>query len=147
MVYCNFGAFGTVYYNFGTFGAFLKSILVLSALFKVPIINFGAEDAFYYQMRFVNCTVDRVCISISTTHCLWKWHERPATFSRGCWRQRPWTRHRHLFGETVEQQETRKTQEGRAWYDVIKSSDILHHTNVTSDWDRPDSFLQSVMWC
>ena len=84
---------------------------------------------------------------LQDTHCLWKWHERPATFSRGCWRARPWTRHRHLFGETVEQQEIRNTQEARAWYDVIKSSDILHHANVTTDWDRPDSFLQSVMWC
>ena len=81
------------------------------------------------------------------THCLWKWHERPANFSRGCWRARPWSRHRHLFGDTAEKQQIRNAQEARAWYDVIKSSDILKHANVTPDWDRRDAFLQSVMWC
>ena len=81
------------------------------------------------------------------THCLWDWHQRPVTFRRGCWRQRPWSRHRHLFGKTVEEQQTRNEQESRAWYDVIRSDHILAYANVQPDWDRPNSFLQSVMWC
>ncbi len=84
---------------------------------------------------------------LRNTHCLWKWYERPAPFRRGCWRQRPWERHRHFFGDTLQQQNSRKTQEERAWYDVIQSSNIISHTNVQCDWDRADSFLQSVMWC
>ena len=84
---------------------------------------------------------------LQATHCLWKWHERPPTFNRGCWRARPWSRHRHLFGDTEEQQQKRKKLEARAWYDVIRSNDILAHANVTPDWDRTDAFLQSVMWC
>lgn len=83
---------------------------------------------------------------LCSTHCLWKWHERPVTFRRGCWNARPWERHKHLFGNTLEQQETRNTQECLAWYDVIQSSNIVGHTNVTPDWDRDESFLQSVMW-
>lgn len=84
---------------------------------------------------------------LQNTHCLWKWHERPVNFKRGCWRQRPWARHRHLFGNTDAKQEARETLEARAWYDVIKSSDILKHANVTPDWDRTGALLQSVMWC
>ena len=84
---------------------------------------------------------------LKNTHCLWKWHERPVNFRRGCWRQRPWERHQHLFGDSPEQQELRKKQEARAWYDVIQSSNILAHANVQCDWDRPEAFLQSVMWC
>jgi hypothetical protein len=84
---------------------------------------------------------------LNNTHCLWKWHERPANYRRGCWNRRPWERHRSLFGDTLEQQETRKEREKRAWYDVIKVSNVLSHANVQKDWDRPESFLQSVMWC
>ena len=83
---------------------------------------------------------------LRNTHCLWKWYERRANFRRGCWRARPWDRHKHLFGDTLDQQERRKAQECRAWYDVIQSSNIVGHANVTSDWDRDDSFLQSVIW-
>ena len=81
------------------------------------------------------------------THCLWKWYERPVTFRRGCWRPRPWERHRHLFGSTILQQTDRKRQEARTWYDVISVKNILRHTNVQPDFDRPESFLQSIMWC
>ena len=81
------------------------------------------------------------------SHCLWKWYVRPSTYRRGCWRDRPWNRHRHLFGNTGQEQESRRRNEARAWYDLIKTSDITAHANVTVDWDRPDSFLQSVMWC
>ena len=67
--------------------------------------------------------------------------------ARGCWRQRPWERHKHLFGDTHEQQELRKDQEKRAWYDVIQSSNVIAHANVQTDCDRPGAFLQSIMWC
>ena len=83
---------------------------------------------------------------LRSTHCLWKWHQRPATFRRGCWRPRPWERHKRLFGDTPEEQQTRHEQEMFAWYDVLSSNNIVGHANVTSDWDRDESFLQSVMW-
>ena len=81
------------------------------------------------------------------THCLWQWCERGGNFSRGCWRARPWQRHKHMFGDTEEEQNRRKGQEARAWFDFIQSSNIVCHTNVKEDWDRPNAFLQSVMWC
>lgn len=84
---------------------------------------------------------------LSDTHCLWEWCKRPVNFRRGCWRDRPWQRHRHLFGDTVEEQQKRKRHEARAWYDLVEASDITSHANVSDDWDRPYSFLQSVMWC
>ena len=84
---------------------------------------------------------------LKNTHCLWKWYERPANFRRGCFRTRPWERHKHLFGTTPEQQETRKSQERLAWYDFIQCTNVTYHANVQRDFDRPDSFLQSVMWC
>ena len=84
---------------------------------------------------------------LKDTHCLWKWYQRPANFRRGCWRARPWQRHKHFFGDTDEQQNKRKADEARAWYDFVQCSNISCHTNVKKDWDRPDSFLQSVMWC
>ena len=37
-------------------------------------------------------------------------------------------------------------EEKFAWYDVISTENIVGHANVTSDWDRDESFLQSVMW-
>ena len=83
---------------------------------------------------------------LNHTHCLWKWYERPRTYRRGCWRARPWARHRRMFGNTDEEQNSRKRKEARAWYDVIKVSDITSHANVTADWDNTDTFLQSVMW-
>ena len=84
---------------------------------------------------------------LKNTHCLWKWYERPANFRRGCWRDRPWGRHRHLFGNTLQAQNSRKLKEARAWYDLIKVSDITSYANISVDWDHPDSFLQSIMWC
>jgi hypothetical protein len=51
-----------------------------------------------------------------------------------------------MFGNTEEEQNSRKRKEVRAWYDVIKVSDITSHANVTTDWDNTDTFLQSVMW-
>ena len=81
------------------------------------------------------------------THCLWQWYQRPSTFRRGCWRPRPWSRNKHLFGQTEEIQNLRKEQDARAWFDIIQTGNISRHTNVRKDWDRPDSFIQSVMWC
>ena len=51
-----------------------------------------------------------------------------------------------MFGDTPEQQQIRKEQEKRAWYDVIQSTNIVSHVNVQKDWDREDCFLQSVIW-
>lgn len=84
---------------------------------------------------------------LQTSHCLWKWYERPPQYRRGCWRQRPWSRHRHLFGNTEQEQESRRLNEARAWYDLVQVSDISDYANVSEDWDRPDAFLHSVMWC
>ena len=52
-----------------------------------------------------------------------------------------------MFGATEEEQNARKIQEALAWYDFVQTDNIIGHTNVRKDWDRPDSFLQSVMWC
>ena len=84
---------------------------------------------------------------LTDTHCLWEWCKRPVHFRRGCWRDRPWQRHCHLFGNTVEEQQRRKLDEARAWYDLVEVSDITSHANVSADWDRPNCFMQSVMWC
>ena len=84
---------------------------------------------------------------LKNTHALWKWHERPSHFRRGCFRQRPWERHKHLFGSTPMEQNARKLQDQRAWYDVISVSNVMSHTNVQPDFDRPSSFLQSIIWC
>jgi len=83
---------------------------------------------------------------LQNTHCLWKWHQRPRGYRRGCWRPRPWSRHKQCFGHTFAQQQIRYTKEARAWYDVIQPEHIKSHTNVQTDWDREDSFLQSIMW-
>ena len=84
---------------------------------------------------------------LKNTHCLWKWCQRGGNFRRGCWRDRPWARHKHMFGDSEEEQNKRKTQEARAWFDFIQSSNVGCHTNVKEDWDRPEALLQSVMWC
>ena len=84
---------------------------------------------------------------LKNTHCLWKWCQRGGNFRRGCWRDRPWARHKHMFGDSEEEQNKRKTQEARAWFDFIQSSNVGCHTNVKEDWDRPEDLLQSVMWC
>jgi hypothetical protein len=84
---------------------------------------------------------------LKDTHCLWKWCQREASYRRGCLRPRPWSRNKKFFGKTDEQQTRRKEQEARAWFDLVQSRNVGCHTNVKEDWDRPDSFLQSVMWC
>lgn len=84
---------------------------------------------------------------LQDTHCLWSWAQRGVGFQRGCLRGRAWERNRHLFGNTDESQNIRHDLEERAWYDLIKTSEIISYANVQSDPDREDSFLQSVMWC
>ena len=84
---------------------------------------------------------------LQNTHCLWKWSKKPQRYRRGCWRPRPWERHKHLFGDTPEEQQDRKEKESHAWYDLIQTSNIISHTNVQVDFDREETFLQSVMWC
>ena len=88
-----------------------------------------------------------LCPGLEDTHCLWKWWQRPATFRRGCWRDRMWQRNKKMLGDTEEIQNLIKTQDARAWFDVIQVSNISRHTNVREDFDRPNSFLQSVVWC
>ena len=84
---------------------------------------------------------------LKNTHCLWKWSQRHANYRRGCWRTRPWERHKHMLGATEAEQNLRKEQDARAWYDLIQTTNIIRHTNVNEDWDRPNAFLQSVIWC
>ena len=83
---------------------------------------------------------------LENTHCLWKWTERNKDYRRGCMRDRPWSRHKHLFGDDQQVQDDRKKKEARAWYDVVLASDVICHANVSVDYDRDSSFLQSVMW-
>ena len=83
---------------------------------------------------------------LENTHCLWKWAERRKDYRRGCMKDRPWDRHKHLFGDDQQVQDDRRKKEARAWYDVILASDVIIHANVSVDFDRDSSFLQSVMW-
>ena len=81
------------------------------------------------------------------THCLWSWAERRPNFQRGCLQGRAWERNRKYFGKTDADQDRRHELESHAWYDVIQSSEILGYSNVQSDPDRDQSFLESVLWC
>ena len=84
---------------------------------------------------------------LKDTHCLWSWAQRRANFQRGCLRGRSWDRNKRFFGNNARDQDLRKDREGRAWYDLIQSFEIVAHSNVQLDPDRNQSFLQSVMWC
>ena len=84
---------------------------------------------------------------LKDTHCLWTWTKRDNTFRRGCFVGRAWDRNKHFFGDNLESQNSRKTSEQHAWYDLIQVSDIVSHTNVQLYPDRDQNFLQSVMWC
>ena len=80
------------------------------------------------------------------SHCLWQWAKRPSTFQRGCLRGRAWERNKRFFGIDCESQNRRRDLDKLAWYDLVQVGDIKNHTNVQSDPDRSDAFLQSVMW-
>ena len=81
------------------------------------------------------------------THCLWSWAKRGPAFQRGCLVGSHWERNKHFFGTDDESQETRRTNEEKAWYDLIQVHDVQSYANVQIDPDRDHSFLQSVMWC
>ena len=83
-----------------------------------------------------------------STHCLWTWATRPDDHERGCFRPRPWDRHRRYFGLTaVAQNKLRETDE-KAWYDIIQVTNIRGYANVQADPDphQANVFLQSLVW-
>ena len=86
---------------------------------------------------------------LKNTHCLWKWACRPATHERGCFRPRPWARHRRHFGSTRYQQDELMEKNRRAWYDLIQVTNIKNYANVQKDPDPylgGEVFLQSCVW-
>ena len=86
---------------------------------------------------------------LKNTHCLWTWASRPETHERGCFRTRPWSRHRRHFGSTPDEQEKRMESNRRAWYDLIQVTNIKNYANVQQDPDPlldGEVFLQSRVW-
>ena len=86
---------------------------------------------------------------LENTHCLWTWASRPESHERGCFRPRPWSRHRRHFGSTPDAQEKRKELNLRAWYDLIQVTNIKNYANVQKDPDPHldgEVFLQSCVW-
>ena len=87
--------------------------------------------------------------AFKNTHCLWKWASRPESHKRGCFRPRPWNRHRRYFGSTLEEQQKRMELDRRAWYDIIQVTNIKNYANVQQDPDPyfdEEVFLQSNLW-
>ena len=85
---------------------------------------------------------------LKNTHCLWTWASRPESHTRGCFRPRPWSRHRRHFGSTNDQQEKLMESNARAWYDIIQVTNIKSYANVQKDPDPyldGDVFLQSCV--
>lgn len=80
------------------------------------------------------------------THCLWSWAKRPSRYKRGCMSGRAWERNKMLFGDSDEQQSSRRASELLAWYDIVQVSDVKCYANIQIDPDRSDALLQSVMW-
>ena len=86
---------------------------------------------------------------LKDTHCLWTWASRPEGHERGCFRPRPWSRHRRHFGSTPDEQEKRMQSDRRAWYDIIQVTNIKNYANVQQDPDPyldGEVFLQSCLW-
>ena len=86
---------------------------------------------------------------LKNTHCLWTWAKRPEGHERGCYRPRPWSRHRRHFGSTEYYQERLQRRNSRAWYDLIQVSNIKNYANVQIDPDPyldDEVFLQSCVW-
>ena len=86
---------------------------------------------------------------LKNTHCLWTWAKRPEGHERGCYRPRPWSRHRRHFGSTEHCQEQLQRRNSRAWYDLIQVSNIKNYANVQKDPDPyldDEVFLQSCVW-
>ena len=87
--------------------------------------------------------------ALKNTHCLWTWASRPESHTRGCFRPRPWSRHRRHFGSTPDEQEKRMELDNRAWYDLIQVTNIKNYANVQPDPDPyldGEVFLQSCVW-
>ena len=80
------------------------------------------------------------------THCLWSWAKRPSSYKRGCLTGRAWERNMKFFGDSDEEQTSRRASELRAWYDLVQVSDVKCYANIQFDPDRSDALLQSVMW-
>ena len=82
------------------------------------------------------------------THCLWTWATRPEGHTRGCFRPRPWERHKKYFGRTGAAQDRVRQMNARAWYDLIQVSNIRGFANVQMDPDPvlDTVFLQSVVF-
>ena len=86
---------------------------------------------------------------LKNTHCLWTWASRPEGHERGCFRPRPWSRHRRHFGSTEYRQDKLKKKNRRAWYDLIQVTNIKNYANVQKDPDPylgGEVFLQSCVW-
>ena len=86
---------------------------------------------------------------LQNTHCLWTWATRPATVARGCFRPRPWERHRQYFGSTVTEQDRLQNTDRLAWYDIVQVTNVRCYANVQEDTDHNQQpvFLQSMVWC
>ena len=84
---------------------------------------------------------------LKNTHCLWTWATRSG-ITRGCFRTRPWSRHRQYFGSTTEEQDNLHQSDENAWYDLIQVTNVRCFANVQPDPhpDRIDVFLQSMVW-
>ena len=86
---------------------------------------------------------------LDNTHCLWTWACRPESHQRGCFRARPWSRHRRYFGSSDDEQDKVRKTNLRAWYDLIQVTNITNYANVQKDPDPyldGDVFLQSCVW-
>ena len=84
---------------------------------------------------------------LKNTHCLWTWATRTGV-SRGCFRTRPWSRHRQYFGNTPIAQEKIRQSDEHAWYDLIQVTNVRCFANVQADPHpgKDDVFLQSMVW-
>jgi len=84
---------------------------------------------------------------LQNTHCLWTWATRTGV-SRGCFRTRPWSRHRQYFGNTPTAQEKIHQSDENAWYDLIQVTNVRCFANVQADPHpgEDDVFLQSMVW-
>ena len=85
---------------------------------------------------------------LKNTHCLWTWAKRPEGHERGCFRTRPWERHKRHFGSTEDEQSRVMEGDRRAWYDLIQVTNIKNYANIQKDPDPylDEVFLQSCLW-
>ena len=89
---------------------------------------------------------------LENSHCLWTWAKRPVDYVRGCFRPRPWERHRQYFGRTDADQRQARQDDSLAWYDLVQVTNIRNFANIQKDpcMNEDDDdfvFLQSLLWC